>query len=110
MWFRKSKLVVVEEKIDRALALLKFIARKEVCMSALGQELLDKVTALESVEDGVLALLDSISAELAVAKDSGDIILIQNAINMIDAMKVKAAAAVVANTPAEPAPESTPES
>ena len=62
-----------------------------------------EVAALTTVEDGVVALLNGVSAQLREALATGATqTSIQAVIDSLDAGKAKLAAAVVANTPVSP--------
>ena len=61
-------------------------------------DLLVKVTDLDTTEDSVIALLTNIKAQLDAAIASNDPAKVQAVADAIDAIKAKAAAAVAANT------------
>ena len=89
----------IENKIDRILIYLNFIANAEINMASVGQDILDKVTAEDTLIDSVLALLQGFVNNGTITPD------VLTAINSkIQGSEDKLNAALAANTtpPANP--------
>lgn len=84
------------------LAQLRALSRKEDRMAATIQDILDGVNAESTVDDSIIALLQNIADQLknaGVPQAQIDAIM-----TVVNANQAKIAAAVLANTPAAPAP------
>jgi hypothetical protein len=69
-------------------------------MSELGQQLLDRVTAIEDAGDAIITVLNAVRAELAAAVANGSMPEVQEVLDRLASQTDELAAAVVANTPA----------
>lgn len=74
------------------------------------QDILSHVEAQDTVEDGVITMLQQISQQLKDAQAQNDPQAVQNIINRIDANTKKLSDAVAANTPADPTAPALPQS
>ena len=87
----------IELKLDQAIELLKQISSKEDQHMALGQEILDAVTAENTLIDSFIALVQGLVANNTIDQPTADAIKAA-----ISAEAAKVQAAIVANTPVAP--------
>ncbi len=69
------------------------------------QDILDRVTTIETVGDSTITLLQTLAQELRDARANDDQAKIDEIIGRMDAQAREMAEAVIANTPAAPPPE-----
>ena len=88
-------------KFDRAIALLEDVLRKVTTIMTKLEDLQSQVEANTQVEASAVVLINGIAAQLAAAKT--DPVAIQALSDHLKTSATDLAAAVTANTPAEPA-------
>ena len=89
-----------DQKLDRIIAMLNTLITKENQEMAVLQDIQAAVTAEKTVEDSVVTLLTSISAQLKAALAANDPAAVQAIVDQINTNAATLAAAVTANTPA----------
>ena len=89
-----------DQKLDRIISMLNTLINKETKIMATLADIQSAVTAEKTVEDSVVTLLQSLSAQLAAAIASGNPAQVQAIVDQINTNAASLAAAVTANTPA----------
>ena len=89
----------IDRKLDKILHYCREILHEEKLMSALVDALVAKVQNLESLDDSIITLLQTIAQE--IADNIGDPEKLQALSDSVDAEAAKLSAAIQANTPAE---------
>lgn len=92
--------------MDEVVQLLRSILMKEDTIMAQIDDILADVTDESTVDDSIITLLTSLSAQLAAA--GTDSVKLAQVKTLIDSNKAKIAAAVVANTPSATPPANPP--
>jgi hypothetical protein len=98
-------------KVDASIELLNRILNKEIVIMATLVDIQNAVAAETTVEQSVITLLGTISADLQAAIAANDPVAMQAVVDSLNTNAANLAAAVVANTPAPapaPAPAPTP--
>lgn len=94
------------KELRQALGLLRILVQQGEKIMATLDEILSSVDAEDAVDDSIIALLTGIKAQLDAVIAGGLSPAVQAKVDAIfakvEASKAKVAAAVVANTPAEP--------
>lgn len=92
-----DRLAVIEGKLDRLLAGVRRVERQEAHSMAIGQDILDAVTAQTTLIDSLVALIDGWIAAGNLTPEQGEAILAQIADG-----KAAIEAAILAHTPQAP--------
>ena len=108
-WFDEARLVRLEEKMDALKSILLGVARssrrsewKETNIMATVADLVNEVAQVKSVEAAAVAAIQGLIAKVEEAKASTDPAALDAAIGELKASSDALAAAIPANTPAEP--------
>jgi hypothetical protein len=106
MWINQR----IEAKLDRIIQLVNLVLLKENAMSPALQAIVDKIGPMKDAQVAAAALLDAIKQKLDVlgAQPTVDPADVAALANDIGASTADLAAAVVRDTPAEPAPAPAP--
>ena len=94
---------VVDRKVDQIVALLQTLTRGSKLMTKELDTLIERVTAIESVGDSAVVLLNELKAELDAAIAADDAAALQELSDRLGAQAQELADAIVANTPVAPA-------
>jgi len=98
-----------DAKLDKLIQMVTVLTEKEVQIMANLDDIEAAVAAEATVEQGVITLLNQLSADLTAAIAGGDPAKLTAILTNIQANTAALSAAVVANTPATPTPPTTTE-
>src|SRR6266702_2808609 len=98
-----------DAKLDKLIQMVTVLTEKEVQIMANLDDIEAAVAAEATVEQGVIMLLNQLSADLTAAIAGGDPAKLPAILTNIQANTAALSAAVVANTPATPTPPTTTE-
>ena len=108
-WFEEARLTRVENKLDDLKSILLAVARssrrsewKESNIMATIADLVNEVSAVKDVEAAAVVAIQGLIAKVEAAQASADPAALDAAISELKASSDALAAAIPANTPAEP--------